>query len=379
MNLPRFYFALIFVICARVSLAQESPQSDTLQLTLPPEIYAVQGVETNVFFDNIVLTQTPEEYRFQVTPEFGQTDPQRWTFRPDKNRVGVHNLTFTVSTRSGKVVASKETRLRVIPPDAGQGRKIRLLIVGDSLTHASFYPNEIHRLLSLPENPESKMLGTHQPARAKPEVAHEGYGGWTWERFATKYEPNPDGTYRKRSSPFVYLEKDAQPKLDAARYIREECDTLPPDFVIFMLGINDCFSAPADNVAGIDKRIDAMLQHAETLLTEFHKVAPHAELGICLTTPPNSRQAAFEANYKDRYPRWGWKRIQHRLVQRQIAYFGNQQSQNRFLIPTQLNLDPIAGYPDNNAVHPNEAGYQQIGQSIYAWLKWRLSEAAPSK
>ena len=32
-------------------------------------------------------------------------------------------------------------------------------------------------------------------------VAHEGYGGWTWQRFVSHYEPAPDGTHRKRSGP----------------------------------------------------------------------------------------------------------------------------------------------------------------------------------
>ncbi|NQT15406.1 MAG: hypothetical protein HQ582_21800, partial [Planctomycetes bacterium] len=43
-----------------------------------------------------------------------------------------------------------------------------------------------------------------------------------------------------------------------------------------------------------------------------------------------------------------------------------------FIVPTQLNLDPEAGYPTNNGVHPNTFGYNQIGASIYAWLKARL-------
>ena len=75
----------------------------------------------------------------------------------------------------------------------------------DRLTHGTIYANEIARPLSLPGNPEWKMLGTHRPSRAEEGVAHEGYGGWTWGRFASHFEPNPDGTYRKRSSPFVYL------------------------------------------------------------------------------------------------------------------------------------------------------------------------------
>lgn len=33
----------------------------------------------------------------------------------------------------------------------------------------------------------------------------------------------------------------------------------------------------------------------------------------------------------------------------------------------------IDGYPPDNGVHPNPVGYQQIGTSIYSWLKWRLA------
>jgi len=42
------------------------------------------------------------------------------------------------------------------------------------------------------------------------------------------------------------------------------------------------------------------------------------------------------------------------------------------VVPTELNLDPLDGYPADNGVHPNEFGYRQIGASIYAWLKARL-------
>ena len=231
---------------------------------------------------------------------------------------------------------------------------------------------KIARLLSKRGNPAWKMLGTHKPARAAKGVAHEGYGGWTWQRFAAHYEPNPDGTYRTRNSPFVFLGDDGKPKLDVARYFKTECGGERPDYVVFLLGINDCFSA---NPGQPDDRIRTMLKQADRLLAEFRRAAPKAELGICLTTPPNSREAAFEANYKGRYSRWGWKQIQHRLVQAEIEHFGRRDDKRVFVVPTELNLDPTGGYPANNGVHPNDAGYRQIGGSIYAWLKHRLDAA----
>jgi lysophospholipase L1-like esterase len=345
---------------------------NALQLTLPPHIYAVPGVEMNVYFDNIVLTREPHSYRFDVKCSLGHTEDRRWSVIPRTRDVSQVPFSVRVSDRDGKLLAMASSVLHVIPKDAGQERKIRLLIVGDSLTHATRYPNEIGRLLSRPENPDWTMLGTHRPSSAAEGVAHEGYGGWTWARFASKYEPNPDGTHRKRSSPFVFVDNDGKPQLDVKRYIREHCETQPPDFVIFMLGINDCFSAPANDPAGIDLRIDAVFEHANTLLAEFRKAAPNAHFGICLTPAPNSREEAFQANYKDRYSRWGWKRIQHRLVKRQIKSVIASSDDNVSIIPTQLNIDPIDGYPANNGVHPNEAGYAQLGSSIYAWLKSRL-------
>lgn len=377
--LPRIFLVLsIYVAVSSTATAQTA--SDLLRLTLPSRIYAVVDVEMSLYFDNVVLTRSLEAWDFDVECNVGRTEPRRWTLTPAADDVGSHELTVVIRDRDGREVDRKSTRLHVIAPEAGSDQEIRLLIVGDSLTHATAYPNEIARLLSEDGNPDWQMMGTHRPASARQGVAHEGYGGWTWQRFVSKYEAEPDGTHRKRSSPFVFLNDAGKPVLDVTRYFNAQHDGQRPDFVFFLLGINDCFSADPDDAAAIDGRIDTMLTSAETLLTAFHQAAPDADLVVCVTTPPNSREAAFEANYKGRYPRWGWKRIQHRLVERLLDRFEKPRSdqakpgQATFLVPTHLNLDPLDGYPENNGVHPNTSGYRQIGVSIYSWLKWRLSQ-----
>jgi len=335
-------------------------------------LYAVPGVEMNIYYDNVVLTETPESYQFKIACDIGESGEKRWTVMPKASDVGDHPLTVTVSDSTNKELGHAATTLKVVPSNAGADRTIRLLIVGDSLTHATTYSNEIARLLSLPGNPSWTMLGTHKPSKAADGVAHEGYGGWTWQRFVSKYEPNPDGTYRKRSSPFVYLGPAEKPVLDLKRYFNEQCNGERPDFVTFLLGINDCFSANPDDPDAIDARIDAMMVHADRLVNAFREAAPKAELGICLTTPPNCREEGFQANYKGRYHRWGWKRIQHRLVQRELSRFADRETERLFVVSTQFNLDPVDRYPTNNGVHPNATGYNQIGASIYSWLKARL-------
>lgn len=356
---------ICFVLVAQCATAEER-----LQLTLPPLWFGVPNVPVSLYYDNVVLTQKPESYRFEVKCDIGSSDDRRWTVTPSVKDVGDHAMVVTVKDAKGRVMEEVKTLLRIAPRNAGSGRTLKLLIVGDSLTHASLYPNEIARLLNEPDNPKLTLLGTHKPAPAAPGVVHEGYGGWTWERFLTKWEPtstNPEARFR--SSPFLFADANGKGKLDLARYFKERCNGQTPDVVTFLLGINDCFGAKVDDSTALEKHITGVLDNAEKLITAFRSAAPQAVIAIGLTTPPNARQAAFKANYKDKYTRWGWKRIQHRLVQRMLERLGMREQERIFLVPTELNLDPIDGYPVNNGVHPNPAGYAQIGTSYYAWLK----------
>lgn len=372
--------ALASLHAAETTIEAQPATPASLRLTLPPTVYAVPGVEMSLYFANVILAPPTEEFSFAVTCDIGETDANRWKLNPTAKQTGEYPLTLKVSDRSGRLLAQGTTEVQVVPAEAGRSQDIALLIVGDSLTHASHYPNQIARLLSQPGNPKWEMLGTHKPAAAAANVAHEGYGGWTWRAFNSRFDPKGSLAARTNSSPFVFAVGDPPtPKLDVGRYIAERCGGRAPDYVTFLLGINDCFGLKADNPQTLDAGITAVFQEADKLLAAFRQAAPRAELGVCLTTPPNIRDAAFVANYKTAYPRWNWRQVQHRLVERQLEHFGQRQCAGIFLIPTELNLDIVAGYPDNNAVHPNAAGYQQVGASIYAWLKSRLAASDAKK
>lgn len=360
--------------------AWSATAAENLRLTLPPHSFAVVGQPFSVYFDNLVLTQTPEQYRFEVKLERegkatsgGMHEPRRWTFMPEASHVGQHVLRVEVFDRQNQSLGTASSALHVVAADAGADRKLTLLIVGDSLTYATQYPNQLAKLLSKPGNPAWKMLGTHRPTVAAEGVVHEGYSGWTWQAFASLYLEKPGLDKRRRISPFVFADDRGKPQLDPSRYFDEHFEGQRPDAITILLGINDCFSAPADDPVKTDERIDAMFKQAEKLLAAMRQAAPNADLAFCLTPPPNVREEAFASNYKNDYTRWGWKRIQHRLVEREIKQFAGREGERIFLMPTELNVDPVDGYPVNNAVHPNVVGYGQIADALYAWLKWRLS------
>ncbi|MEQ2005439.1 MAG: SGNH/GDSL hydrolase family protein [Limisphaerales bacterium] len=371
---PTFLLRTALAVTAGLLAAISLPAQETrpLRLTLPPAIYAVPGVEMNLHFANTVLASNAPT--FAARCDLGRSLSNRWTLTATPADVGEHPLSLRATDATSRATEEAKTIVRVVRADAGKSQSITLLIVGDSLTHASAYPNEIARLLSLPGNPKWRMLGTHKPAGAATNVAHEGYGGWTWNRFNTLFNPARPMPGYTNSSPFVAATgPQNQPRLDVANYLAKHCDGRAPDYVTFLLGINDCFRLKADNPAALDEGITQMLKEADKLLAAFRMAAPRAELGVSLTTPGNIRDGAFEANYKGLYPRANWRAVQHRLVERQLAHFRGREAEGIFIVPTELNLDIAAGYPDNNAVHPNAEGYRQIGASFYAWLKSRLA------
>ena len=55
-------------------------------------------------------------------------------------------------------------------------------------------------------------------------------------------------------------------------------------------------------------------------------------------------------------------------------FTGDKADPKIHVIPTELHLNTLDGYPANNSVHPNEVGYKQIAASIHAWLMSRLTK-----
>jgi lysophospholipase L1-like esterase len=355
--------------------------ASALQLTLPAEIPLVVGTEFRLWFRNIAMTDEASTCQFEAQCDRGIATAEHWTFTPKETDIGEHRLIITARSDNGTPIdppTKAETTLRIIPArslaagnqtktDPADQTPFRLLIVGDSLTHASTYPTELARLLKT-SGTNVELMGTHRPDGVAEGIAHEGYGGWTWARFATHYEPEPDGTYRKRSSPFVFLDGQSKPVLSVGRYLETHFSGHKPDAIIVLLGINDCFGAPPNDLKAMDAHIDQTFVSADAVLAALREAAPEARIGFCLTPPANARDEAFKANYGDRYTRKGWKAIQHRLVQRQLEYVAEKNDPKISIVPTELNVDPVDGYPEDNGVHPNTFGYHQIAQMIFAWL-----------
>ena len=159
---------------------------------------------------------------------------------------------------------------------------------------------------------ELTLVGSHGPLPELGANRHEGYGGWTAERFATHFnETARQGDYKKRGSPFLYKGEDGSVKLDLPQYCKDVSDGRLPDAVTIFLGPNDIFSFNDETIAG---GIENMLTHYDKLIDMVRLASPSTRLGLMLPVPPAASQDAFGSNYASSQTRWQYRRNQQALV-----------------------------------------------------------------
>lgn len=379
--------ARIMGLAMALAAAAAAQEAHPLRLMLPETVYAVPGVECNIYFDNIVLAIDPGDYVFDVTCEKGTQQQERWTYTPGGDDGGAFPLAVTVYNDANVAVAHAETTVTVAPRDAGAGGSVKALVVGDSLTHAWVYTQRLLDQFGTDGNPAFELIGT-VALPDNPRNRHEGYGGWTAAIFATRYNDIARAGHLTRDgSPFLFSNADGTAALDFTRYYAFTNRGEAPDFVTFFLGCNDTFSANDESIEGV---IDGMLASLDALVMGVRAASPETRIGLMPPVPPSASQDAFGANYACGQTRWQYKRNQHRVVERMRATYGGRTVENIWLVPAWINLDCVNNYPaaaapanatatvsvsrQNNGVHPSAEGYRQIGDSLYAWMKAMLAE-----
>ncbi len=386
---------LLVVLALTPALAQAPVAVPTdLRLVLPEEIPAVPGRECNIYFDNIILSSLPWQnyYQVEVTCLRGKQMEERWTWTPttEAQDQGIIGLTLRFTDPQGQVVAEGQTKIRVYPAEAGADQPLTALIVGDSLTSAMVYTDELYKLMEQPGNPKLTLIGSNAPYKDRPEIRNEGYGGWTAKRFVTLWGDEPlTAEGRRNRSPFLF-EQDGQAVFNFQQYCDEHNGGQGPDVITIFLGCNDNFSAKDDT---IEERVDDFITHMDLLINEFHRVRADTKIALIALPPPTASQDAFGDNYGCYQTRWQYRKNQHRVVERMMEKYGHREAEHLFVVPAHLNLDCVYNYPvkegpanaradgpgativrQNNSVHPAASGYRQIADLLYCGFKGLVAQ-----
>jgi lysophospholipase L1-like esterase len=210
-------------------------------------------------------------------------------------------------------------------------------------------------------------------------VRHEAYGGWTWQRFLTHYEPGSAKTMHLDRSPFVFASSDGRPALDVARYCRDQLGGKVPDVVVFEMGMNDVFCLRPDQPEAMRREMGAIAEHAARLLAAFHEAAPAAKLGILMPPQFSTSPAIYPVMYAAEFSRWRIRQLNHAWLETLHDRFratadhatgANATGENAItLIPTYVSFDALDGYAANDPGHPNAIGARQYAASVHAWMK----------
>lgn len=366
--------------CARAAALTDCSRN----IFLPEKIYAVPGVECNIYFKNVFLAVNHANYIFDVDCAAGMQQESRWVFTPQPEDAGKNiPLKLTVFDQYGRAAARAEATVCVGNPDAGKDKEISILMIGDSLTDATEYPRQLKRLCA--DSPRLKMIGSNG-GRGKPPaegVLHEGYSGWKYKLFMSRYlDENTLPPRQRYSAKSKFLvKKDGKLELDFAQYFEKYNAGDAPDVITIQLGVNDIFGASADNV---DKYISDILNDADKFISAIRKAAPDTLIGIGYVTG-GSNQDSFGVNYKCGKTSWNYYHNHFKLNQAMAEHFRKSSDRRIVMIPVNVNLDTVHNFPvkkeraaarssqivvrQNNGVHPDYYGYRQMADSYYMWLK----------
>jgi lysophospholipase L1-like esterase len=334
-------------------------------IQLPPTIYAVDGKEVNIYFDNL-LAGDAENFDWDIESSKGTQQNERWTFTPTSQDVGSH--AFIVKSYKNKEIQVSEASANIVVTDSSNGTGVTktCLFIGDSITAAGKYTDAVGGLLNLFSGAEPMGITLIGTQGVTPNL-HEGYGGWTINKFFTD-----------ASSPFV-----KSGAFNFSQYMTDNSFT-SVDVVGIMLGTNDV-SVPFTDDDVLAAALTAFAQ-LEGMITNIKSFNENVKIGIMITTPPSKDQDAFGENYGAGTTRWKHKRKNLIWVKNLIMQFAGRENEGIYLVPVNLNLDTVHNMSkasaapwnsrtsetierQNNGVHPADTGQYQIADVIYYWLK----------
>ncbi|MBO5791092.1 MAG: SGNH/GDSL hydrolase family protein [Lentisphaeria bacterium] len=376
-----------------------------LKLTLPETVYAVPGIECNIYFETVLDTAVYSNYACEVRCERGSQGEHRWFWTPEKSDAGaVFDLELSLFNDYGKILSGTCKVVVAAEPEDPE-RKFTLSLLADSGVGCR-YPDHILHVMQEFGFINYTPVGSHSDKgrmAAPGEAMHDGYGGFAWKSFLSRW------VYSAEELPEVQNEAEAEQmralgivdtpksnayrlrspllKLEGGKVVQDLPGWLQkinggnaPDYIVIQLGGNDIFiHRPED----LDVKVAEVMENARKLLAELRKAAPHALMGVT-TCPLGCGQDGFGKNYNCMQSRYQYRRnaqCYNRKITKLVKSLGDERIS---IIPLHQAIDPVDSYITietpaharssrqvirfNNGLHQTREGGYQIGDAIASWL-----------
>lgn len=337
---------------------------EDLEIIIPEKIFGVVGLETNIYYENIIRCNNIANYQIKVDATTGEMIDRKYRVVP--TTAGTYTIRIKVYKDYHTLLASKTISLTVTAKNNIDATK-NCIFIGDSLTDAGKYTQYL--LDNCADDTFSvSLLGTRG---ASPNL-HEGRAGWTAAQYvstaAVGSVTNPfwDGSAFNFS---YYMAHQGYPT---------------PDFVGIALGTNDVKVISA--VENVSAGVTAYITNITTIVSSIKSYNTGIKVGIIMPIPCSRDQYGFTYYYHNttasRVTFTYGMYILHKAL---IAEFDGRETEGIYLVPAYPNFDadynfPVAEIPiharttqtyakQSDCFHPTDPGYHQIGDTVYCAAK----------
>ena len=336
--------------------APTSIDAFTCKWSCPDDYYVIVGSQYRIYYDEIITTNLPVVFDVNVS---GATYPEV-TYSDDYvqfNFAGAKNVTINIHACSGYMerISSKSIVVHAITADDLPAKKY--LFLGDSLTEAGWIESTFQDLAT---NAKCTLYGTRLTTRDGVARNHEGRSGWSAGNYVNDASKGSvtNEFYNPSTSTF-----------DFSYYMQNHSEFADVDVVNIFLGRNDGF-----NFNNLQTRLQTIIAsiHAFnpniiiTLMSAYNVAADMSGSGKYLQN--NVYLNVGAKNYNNSF--WAW--------------MGNKESENIYIIPQNLFLDPKYDYERTQVavsarntemktvyvdnVHPAKSGYQHMADVYFAYM-----------
>jgi lysophospholipase L1-like esterase len=349
---------LLTVVCVITVYSQ-----DSVYVHLPDSVFTTSGSKFSIYYTNLIRGRFLNKEQIFVNCDIGYPDSMKYNL--DSIPAGTYDFHIQIKDSIGNFIEESDTKIVVNEKFAAYPDTLKILFIGDSFTENGTYLKYIKDLYGESTYYPIQFLGTKYNSQYK--LYHEGYSGRGWDFFGNNI-----------GSPFVF---ETFGELDIERYLIESLEGKIPDLIVIFLGINDVGIINTQTIDSIDEGITTQIfnyPRMEKLISSLVLILPEAKIGIVLAPPTNEREYSYtnseQPDYLER------KLLHHRLNERYCGYFKEFDNENISIIPVNLSIDTYNGFNEPNgydasaSIHPNTYGYNQIGTSIFAWIKYQVSK-----
>lgn len=365
----------------------------TVSISLPTNaqniIPALEGRELNIYLDACIWSDRDlSDLCVDITCNKGSQFNRWWRYTPTSGDAGSVSFELAVYTKDrATLLATKSATLKTVAlshPTSSVSRKV--LMIGDSTWANGIVAAELVNLftgdtkytLTLVGSNDGNVNDSGAVSRA---VKVEAISGWTFNLFTTDTSTawSEIGGTSRTGSPFSF-----SGAFNFASYLSAQSISMASnDWVLINLGINDIFGATDDTA--LQTTIGTMSSQLAAWITSIKTAVSGVRIGLCVTIPPNGSQDAFGAVYTSNQTLRRYEQNLRIWRETLLANFDTSISSNVFVIPYHVNLDRVNNFSTssvalnarnsttyaqpNNGVHPANAGYYQLADTLRSFLK----------